>query len=185
MLLEKEIKEFKPFSEQEEKDKEYFTKFMDTFTNTLTRDNLFGHFTSSAFVVNKDRNKILLVYHNIFDGYIFPGGHVDGEEDFLSVAKREVEEETGIKPIVLNDKILSIWSGPVKCHIKRGKVVPAHTHFDVTYLFEADDSLPLRVKPDENKSVIWADFNEIGKSIKLVDFFVPEYEKFRLKLKNI
>ena len=184
MKLRKQIEEFKPFNEQEEKDKEYFLKFIDTFDDVLTRDNVFGHISASAWVVNKDRNKLVLVWHNINGGYIFPGGHADGETDLLSVAVREVEEETGLKASVVRDKIFSLWVGPVKGHVKRGKYVSAHTHLDIDYLLEADDSVPLRIKPDENQSVIWASFDEIGKSIKLVDFFQPIYETFIKKLKG-
>ncbi len=180
--LRSQIQDYKPFNEQEERDKEYFLKFIDTFDDVLIRDNVFGHFSSSAWVVNKERTRLLLVYHNICGGYIFPGGHADGESDLLSVAVREVEEETGLKPRVVSDKIFSIWNGPVKGHVKRGKYVSAHTHLDVDYLLEADDTLPLIVKPDENQSVIWASFDEIGKSIKLVEFFQPIYETFIEKL---
>ena len=107
MNLRKEIEEFKPFNEQEEADKEYFLKFIDSFEDVLTRENVFGHFSASAWVVNREKTKVLLVYHNIYNGYIFPGGHADGEEDLLGVAVREVEEETGVKPRVVNDKIFS------------------------------------------------------------------------------
>lgn len=181
--IKQQIENFNPTSEQEEKDKEYFLKFIDTFDDVLTRENIFGHFSSSAFVVNKERTKILLVYHIINGGYNFPGGHVDGEKDFLSVAVREVEEETGVKAKPVFNEIFTIWTGPVKAHIKRGKFVPAHIHLDVVYLFEADETKDIKVKPDENKNVIWADFNDIGRTIKLVDFFVPVYENFRKKLR--
>ena len=96
MNLRKKIEEFIPFNEQEEKDKIQFLEFIDSFDDTLTRDNIFGHFTASAFVVNKERNKMVVVYHIINDGWIYPGGHADGEEDLLKVAVREVEEETNI-----------------------------------------------------------------------------------------
>ena len=46
---------------------------------------------------------MLVVYHIINDGWIYPGGHVDGAEDLLSVAVREVEEETGLKVKVLDE----------------------------------------------------------------------------------
>ena len=76
--------------------------FINTFNNVLTRDNIFSHFSASAFIVNKERTKTLVVYHLINDGWIYPGGHADGEEDLLSVAIREVEEETGLKAKVLD-----------------------------------------------------------------------------------
>ena len=181
----KQIESYVPYNEQEERDKEYMLKFIDSFDDVLTRNNIFGQFTASGFVVNKERTKLLLVYHNIYGGYIFPGGHMDGETDFLSVATREIEEETGLKATPISNEIFSLWVGPCKGHVKRGKYVSAHTHLDLAFLFEADDKKDLIIKPDENQSVIWADFNEIGKSIKLVDFFEPVYEKFLEKIKRI
>ncbi len=180
-IIEK-IERFRPFCEQEERDKEYFLKFIDSFNDVLTRENIFGHLCASAWVLNKDRNKILLVYHNIMGGYIFPGGHLDGETDCLAVAMREVEEETGIKTKPINDDIFSIWVGPIKGHVKRGKYVSAHSHLDIDFLLEADENQPLKVKPDENQNVIWANIDEIGKSIKLVDFFEPIFENFKKKI---
>ena len=110
MELRKKIESYIPFDEQEEKDKEQFLEFIDNFDDVLTRDNIFGHFSASAFVVNKERTKMLVVYHIINDGWIYPGGHADGEENFLFVSLREVEEETGLKAKVLDDNIFAIQS---------------------------------------------------------------------------
>lgn len=92
MNLKEQIENYEPFDEQEQRDKEQFLNFINTFDDVLTRDNIFGHFSASAFVVNKEKNKMVVVYHNINDGWIFPGGHADGEEKLLDVAIREVEE---------------------------------------------------------------------------------------------
>ena len=83
MDLRQKIENYISFNEQKEKNKEQFLKFIDTFDAVLTRDNIFGHFSASAFVVNKEKNKMVVVYHIINDGWIYPGGHADGEDDFL------------------------------------------------------------------------------------------------------
>ena len=72
MKLKKEIEKYVPFNEQEEKDKEAFLSYISTFEDVLTRKNIFGHFSSSALVLNKNRTKILAVHHNIYGCFIYP-----------------------------------------------------------------------------------------------------------------
>lgn len=181
MSLNEKIERYIPFDEQEERDKEQFLKYINKFDDVLTRNNIFGHFSASAFVINKERTKILVVYHIINDGWIYPGGHADGEEDLLSVALREVEEETGLKAKVLDENIYSIQSAPVKGHIKRGKYVSAHLHFDVLYLMEADDKVPLVYKDDESKGVKWIYFDEAADET-MCDCIRPIHKKLIRKL---
>lgn len=183
MNLRQKIENYIPFNEQEERDKDQFLNFIDTFDDVLTRDNIFGHFSASAFVINKERNKMVVVYHIINDGWIYPGGHADGEEDFLSVAVREVEEETGLKVKVLDENIYAIQSAPVKGHIKRGKYVSSHLHFDVLYIMEADDKIPLIYRKDESKGVKWIPFEEADNKT-MCDFIRPIHKKLIKKLNS-
>lgn len=181
MNLKEQIERFIPYNEQEEKDKEQFLRFMNKFDDFLYRDNVFGHFSASAFVVNKARTKMIVVYHIINDGWIHPGGHADGEENLLSVAVREVEEETGLKVKVLDKNIYSIQSAPVKGHIKKGKYVSAHLHFDIIYIMEADDNIPLVYREDESKGVKWINFDEATNET-MCDFIRPIHRKLIKKL---
>lgn len=183
MNLKEKIEKYIPYDEQEERDKEQYLEHIDKFDDVLTRNNVLGHFSSSAFVVNKEKTKMLVVYHIINDGWIYPGGHADGEEDLLSVAIREVEEETGLKAKVLDENIYSIQSAPVKGHIKRGKYVSAHLHLDVVYLMEADDKIPLVYKDDESKGVKWVSFKEATDET-MCDFIRPIHKKLIKKLIN-
>lgn len=183
MNLRQEIENYIPFNEQEKKDKEQFLRFIDTFDDVLTRDNIFGHFSASAFLVNKKRNKMVVVYHIINDGWIYPGGHADGDDNLLSVAVREVEEETGLKAKILDENIYAIQSAPVKGHIKSGKYVSSHIHFDVLYLMEADDRMPLKYKENESKGVKWISFEEADDKT-MCDFIRPIHKKIIEKLKS-
>ena len=182
-MLKEQIENYIPFDEQEQIDKEQFLEFINKFDDVLTRKNIFGHFTASAFVVNKDRTKMVVVYHIINDGWTYPGGHADGIEDLLSVAVREVEEETGLKVKVLDNNIYSIQSAPVKGHIKRGKYVSAHLHLDVLYIMEADDTIPLVYREDESKGIKWIPFEEADNET-MCDFIRPIHKKLIKKLND-
>lgn len=183
MNLREKIMKFVPTTEQEARDKAYFLKWIDTFDDVLTRNNDFAHFSSSGFVVNPDHTKMLVVYHNIYDAWIYPGGHADGEEDLLSVAIREVAEETGLDVNVIQDEIFSLNSLPVMAHIKRGLFIPAHTHLDTVYLLEADDSKDLSYREDESKGVKWVSLNEAD-SKEMCDFIRPVHKKLVMKLEG-
>lgn len=162
MDLKKTIQDFQPYNEQEEKDKEMILRYIDTFKDVLTRENEFGHFTSSAFVVNKNRDKVLMIYHNIYDSWAWTGGHADGEADMLGVALREVQEETGIKNIKpVMTEIFCLDTLPVLGHEKRGNYVSAHIHLSVAYLVEADENELIVIKEDENSGVKWITIDKI------------------------
>ena len=163
MNLKEEIQDYIPFNEQEEKDKEIILKAMDDFSDILLRENEYIHFTSSAFVLNNTKDKVLMIYHNIYNSWGWTGGHADGEDDLLSVAIREVKEETSLENIkVLNGgRIMSLDTLPVAGHFKRGKYVNAHVHISVAYIFQADENESIKIKPDENSNVAWQDINKV------------------------
>lgn len=178
------INKFEPCCEQEEKDKEMFLKYIGTFMDVLTRDNDMCHFTSSAWVVNKDRTKVLMIHHNIYNSWAWIGGHADGEEDLLKVAIREVKEETGLSNIKVIDELpFSIQLLPVKSHIKRGKFVASHLHMDCCFLFEADDNSDIRIKEDENSGVKWIDIDKVV-DMSNEEHMKPIYSKIIDKLNN-
>lgn len=184
MMLRQEIEEFVPFDEVEKKEKEHFLRFIDTFSDVLTRENEFGHFSASCFVVNKARDKVLVVYHNIYKGWVYPGGHADGCEDLLSVALWEVEEETGLKAKVLDSSIFAISSCPIVGHVKRGCYVSSHIHFDVIYLVEADDSLLLCYREEESAGVKWISLDELDYE-NIVFFTIPVFQRIIQKLNMV
>lgn len=161
MSLLKNIDNYIPVNEQEENDKEVMLDYIKNNTDCLTRDNKTVHFTTSIWTVNKERTKTLMVYHNIYDSWSWIGGHADGEEDLSSVALRELKEETGVKNAILVSKgIFSLEILTVDGHMKKGKYVPSHLHFNVTFLAEADERELLIVNEEENKGVRWFSFED-------------------------
>ena len=184
MDLKKSILNYVPYDDREEKEKELFLKFIDNFDDVLTRENEFGHFSSSALVVNKDRNKVLMVYHNILKGWTYPGGHADGESNLLSVAIREVKEETNQNVNVLYDGIFGINANPVPPHVKRGKMISSHVHYDVIYLLEAKEDTKLRYRPNESNGLKWVTLNEACFSNEVVDYAKPINQRLIAKMQG-
>ena len=104
----------------------------------------------------------MLIYHNIYNSWTWVGGHSDGDNDLLYVAIKEAKEETGIKNVkpIIGD-IYSLETVTVNGHIKRGKYVGSHLHFNVTYLLEADENEIITIKEDENSGVEWVPIENI------------------------
>lgn len=159
-LLDK-ISAYSPVNEQEERDKEVMIQFIKEHKDYLDRENQIGHFSASVWTVNKERTKVLMVYHNIYDSWAWAGGHADGVEDLSEVALRELKEETGVKNAhLVSDEIFSLEILTVDGHMKKGVYVPSHLHLNVTYLAEADEQQELVVKEDENQGVRWCTLEE-------------------------
>ncbi len=156
MKIIEDIKEYAPCCEQEARDKAVILDFLEKTPDAFFRSNLIAHMTASAWIVNAERTKVLMVYHRIYDSWSWTGGHADGEEDLLAVALREAREETGLKKVrPVSGKICSLEVLTVDGHEKHGAYVPSHLHLNVTYLLEADESEELHVCEEENSGVRW------------------------------
>lgn len=161
--LRKEIETYLPFNEQEEQDQRQFLRLLEHMPDLLTRENDVAHITVSAWIVNLDRTKVLMAYHNIYQSWAWLGGHADGNPDVRQVIRKEIEEENGLTDIrFLTDDIFSLESLTVDGHEKRGTYISSHLHLNLTFLLEADEHLPLRIKPDENSQIGWINISEIA-----------------------
>lgn len=156
MLLQS-LMAFEPQNEQEESDKQAILWYAREFPqNILTRSNAIAHITSSGLVLNEGLDQVLMVHHNIYKTWAWTGGHADGQEDLLSVALKEAQEETGIvhvRPLMRDMASLDVL--PVWGHWKRGKYVSAHLHLNASYALVASQSDTLYIKQDENSGVRW------------------------------
>ena len=184
MKLKEEIEKYIPYNEQEVSDKKLMLEYINTFEDVLTRNNKMCHFTASNWIVNKDRTKILMIYHNIYKSWAWTGGHADGDSDLLRVALKEAKEETGLNNLkLLSDGIYGLQILTVDSHIKNGKFISSHLHLDCCFLFEANEEDELKIKEDENSAVKWIDINEATK-ITNEEKMKPIYAKLNSKIKN-
>ena len=178
-----QISEYCPCNEQEQADKKNILAFLSENENAFLRENELAHMTASAWVVNHNRTKVLMVYHKIYDSWSWTGGHADGETDLLSVALREVTEETGIRHVrPVSENIFSLEVLTVDGHEKRGRYVPSHLHMNVTYLLEADEEESLTVCEEENKGVAWFSLEDALKASSEPWFVTRIYQKLNNKL---
>jgi 8-oxo-dGTP pyrophosphatase MutT (NUDIX family) len=125
----------------------------------FNRANDTAHITGSAFILSQDRSHILLMHHAKLDRWLQPGGHCDleadrnhaGKIDVRATALREASEETGISDLRMLDG--AIFDVDIHEIPARGQE-PAHLHYDIRFLFEADASRPIQ-RNSESKQIAW------------------------------
>lgn len=136
-----------------------FEEFARAHADCLLRTCLPGHFTGSAWVIDRARQRTLLTHHRKLDKWLQLGGHADGDADLLAVARREAEEESGLAQVTaLSPIIFDLDRHAIPA---RGSE-PAHWHYDVRFLFEADPTEPL-VVTSESKDLSWVPLIEVTK----------------------
>ena len=186
MEIYEQIKAYRPWNEQERQDQVLILDFLRKNPDAFYRTNLLAHMTASAWVVNPQRSKVLMVYHRLYDSWSWAGGHADGEEDLLAVALREVREETGVQRLrPVTEEIYSLEVLTVDGHEKHGRYVPSHLHLNVTYLLEAEEDQPLRVCEEENTGVAWFALADALAASTEPWFVERIYKKLNEKLNSI
>lgn len=125
------------------------------FERSLTQ----GHITGSAWVIDPERKAVLLVEHRKLGKWLQPGGHADGESDVLNVARRELEEETGLGEYFLADGQKAIFDLDIH-EIPPCRGVAAHLHYDVRFLFVSSVSCQV-ASNNESRQVKWVQLDEL------------------------
>lgn len=121
------------------------------------RERLEGHFTASAWIVNRKRTHTLLTLHRKLGRWLQLGGHADGNENLLQVAMQEATEESGLTSLAFVDETIFDLDKHI---IPDRPHVPEHFHFDVRYILEADLNEPL-IKSHESISLAWVAFESV------------------------
>lgn len=184
--LASQIAAYRPINEQEERDRELILTALQTEKDVFLRSNALCHMTASAWIVNAQRNRVLMAYHNIYDSWSWLGGHADGEEDLLKVALKEAREEAGICRVSpVSQEIFSLEALTVDGHVKRGQYISSHLHLNVTYLLEADEGEGLHIRRDENSGVAWLGLDEAVEASSEPWFREHIYRKLNEKLRAL
>ncbi len=140
-------------TDEEAEYKERICKFVKDYPNCFERSLEIGHITASAWLLNFDGTKALLMHHAKLDMWVQPGGHCDGNPDTLSVAIKEAQEESGIeniKPVSEQIFDLDIHTIPAIKNIK------SHFHYDIRFLLQVTSDEKIK-KNHESKALLWID----------------------------
>ncbi|HEY0653995.1 MAG TPA: NUDIX hydrolase [Chryseosolibacter sp.] len=140
-------------------EQEFVARFLQLLKNPRAyhRDHLPGHMTGSAWIIDQSRQYTLLVHHAKLQRWLQPGGHADGDENIVAVARKEAEEETGLQKLTLLNPIFDIDIHPIPAR----KDFPQHDHYDIRCLFMADKN-ELLVVSEESHAVEWIPLKDVA-----------------------
>lgn len=151
------LNKFQPLDAHEHSMLKQILNFVNENSNCFERTSQIGHITGSAMIVNKNKTKILLTHHHKLDKWLQLGGHSDGDSNPLNVALREAKEESGLQNIsILSEDIFDVDAHEIPAR----KNEPTHIHYDIRFLFEADDSEQLTIT-SESKDLAWISLDDI------------------------
>lgn len=146
-----------PDDNQEKEMKNRIISFVHKNSLCFDRSLQIGHITASAMIVNRERTLALFTHHNKLNKWLQLGGHSDGDSNSLNVALREAEEESGLRSIVpVTENIFDVDVHEIPAR----KNEPAHFHYDIRFLFEAESTEPLLISSESN-DLAWIRLDEI------------------------
>ena len=135
------------------------SEFVRAHSDCFDRELTPAHVTGSAWVVNPDRDHVLMLHHRKLDQWFQPGGHADGDADILRVALRETAEESGLQ----TDEIHLLGGAIFDVDIHRIEAraeEPQHEHIDIRFLVEVDDRLHIPGNHESN-DIVWVPLAEV------------------------
>ncbi|MDG1716742.1 MAG: NUDIX hydrolase [Saprospiraceae bacterium] len=153
-----QLREMTPFEELEKEMIHKMINFIDAHENPMDQKLEVGHLTGSAWIVNKERTKALFTYHTKLGMWLQLGGHAEVEDESIKhTAIREAYEESGLESVKLvSEDILS-----VDIHMIPGRNgFPDHLHYDIQFLFEADENETLVITSESN-DLKWISLEDI------------------------
>ncbi len=125
--------------------------------DAFERRRLAGHFTASAWLVDRSGTRVLLTHHRKLGRWLQLGGHADGDRDLARTALREAEEESGLPGLRVVPGIFDLDRHLIPEH----KGVPAHWHHDVRYVVRAGGREDFVVS-DESHALAWRDIASLA-----------------------
>ena len=119
-----------------------------------------GHFTASAFVLHPTDPCILLIKHRKLGLWLQPGGHIQSEDPSAeAAARRELEEETGLKSFELLGTHLPFDLDVHQIPARPNE--PEHAHFDLRFAYRAQ-STELHAQEEEVSDIAWTPLSALG-----------------------
>ncbi len=144
-------------------------------------NNFDGHIVVGGFIYAKKENKFLVLYHKDLKMFLYPGGHINNDDNTpLYAAKREIKEETGLDNLeqlnLSGNELTPIDVDTHKIDYNERLQLPEHYHFEFRYLFMVDRISDIKIDIEELSKYKWIDIEELSND--------PNYGKIVIKIQK-
>ena len=145
------LQQYTPQDPGEQSDAQLMLQFIDKHEDCFERSCMPGHFTASAWLINREGTHALLMHHRKLNSWFQLGGHCDGDPDVLATAIKEAQEESGIMGILpVSTKIFDIDVHLIPAFGGN----PIHYHYDIRFLLQVT-SEESTIQNDESNALQW------------------------------
>jgi len=126
---------YDPSEDAQVRTRDEIMHFVQTAPRPFERENLAGHLTASALIVDPD-GRVLLTHHRKLGRWLQLGGHCDGDANLVGVALREAIEESGIEELAIDPRIVDvdIHTIPGRRPSTGRPEEPEHLHLDCRFV---------------------------------------------------
>ena len=142
-----------------------------------------------GIIVLNNKNKVFVAKRidNPKDFWQMPQGGVDGKEDFIQAAYRELEEETSIKNVDLIQELENSITYELPDHllgrIWKGKYRGQKQKWFVMRFTGKDSEINIKTKKPEFLDWKWIEIDQITNVV--VDFKLHVYKELKAQLKKL
>jgi 8-oxo-dGTP pyrophosphatase MutT (NUDIX family) len=156
---------YRPFDATETEMRDRLRAFVARQPQCFERACAEGHITASCWIVDtlaigaSQRSRVLLTWHKRLNRWLQMGGHLEPEDTtLLNAALREAREESGLENVLpVSTAIFDLDVHPIPEH----KAEPAHDHYDIRFLLEANPAAKLTVS-SESRDVEWVPLSGVA-----------------------
>lgn len=154
----------RPGDAKEARDLQQMRALCETSTGLVSRQEFSpGHFTASAFAIDRERGRMLLILHKKLGRWLQPGGHLEPHDPSpLAAARRELQEETGLTRVEAwpsDEALFDVDIHSIPAHRNE----PAHLHLDLRFLFHVHPDDTARATPEVH-DFSWFSFEDARKA---------------------